>query len=235
MKLGAFSFAPGIITTLAAAAFVALTVSLGRWQVHRAEEKRDRQALLEARLTEAPLRLAGPFASAEPLLYRRVRAAGRWIASGQIFVDNQVHEARAGFQVVTPLALEGRKDAVLVLRGWVERNRDYPRAPAVDVPAGDIEVEGIATVPPRRVLELGPETIAGNVWQNLSIDRYRAQTGIAALPVVILADTSPPGLAPVRERPDTGIEKHREYALTWFSLAALAAVLWVALNLKRTR
>ena len=219
---------------MAAALFIALTVSLGRWQMHRADEKRTRQALLEARVREAPVQLTGSVPSAEPLLYRRVRAAGAWIPERQIFVDNQILEGRAGFHVVTPLRLEGGA-AVLVNRGWIARDAGYPRAPAVAVPAGRVEVAGIATLPPARVLELSSETVFGDVWQNLSIDRYRSASGLDVLPVVVLADTPAPGLAAVRDRPDAGAAKHEEYMLTWFSLAATAFVLWVVLNTRRVR
>jgi len=39
----------------------------------------------------------------------------------------------------------------------------------------------------------------------------------------------------VREKPDAGIAKHQEYALTWFSLAATAFALWIVLNVRRER
>jgi surfeit locus 1 family protein len=218
-----------------AALLIALTLSLARWQVHRGDEKQARQALLDARVAGAPLTLSGPVDSAEPLVYRRVRASGEWIARGQVFIDNQVVGGRAGYHVVTPLQLPGKTAAVLVNRGWVPRGPDYPRAPPVAVPVGPVQVSGLATQPPKRYLELGSQTVQGDVWQNLSLDRYRAQTGIAILPVVVLADAATPGLTPVREKPDAGVEKHREYALTWFSLAATTLALWIALNLKRTR
>ena len=152
-----------------------------------------------------------------------------------MFIDNQIREGRAGFHVVTPLRIDGSRDAVLVNRGWIARSRAYPRPPDVDVPQGRVEVSGIATRPPARYLELSPDTIAGNVWQNLSIERYRSRTGLAVLPVVVLMDSAAPGLSAVREKPDAGIAKHQEYALTWFALAATALVLWVALNLRRRR
>jgi len=214
---------------------IALTVSLGRWQMHRAEEKEARQALLEARMAEAPLKLTGPVPSAEPLLFRRVRAEGEWIAERQVYIDNQIHQGRAGFAVITPLRLHGSDAVVLVNRGWIARGADYPRAPRVTVPPGAAVVEGLATTPPARFIELSSETIAGDVWQNLSIARYRAQTGLAALPVVVLADAPAAGLAPMGERPDAGVSRHREYELTWFALAATLFVLWVALNLRRGR
>ncbi len=221
------------MTTVAAALALALLLSLGRWQLNRAGEKEARQALHDARLAETPVVLTGSVPAAEPLMYRKVRAAGEWIAERQIFIDNQIRDGRAGFNVITPLRLEGRPDAVLVNRGWIARGADFPRAPAVDVPAGRVEVRGLATRPPARYRELSAETVSGNVWQNLSIERYAARSGLALLPVVVLADAPGAGLKPVVEKPDAGVARHHEYALTWFALAATVAVLWIALNLRR--
>ena len=91
------------------------------------------------------------------------------------------------------------------------------------------------TLPPRRFVELSADTVTGSVWQNLSIERYAARTGREVLPVVVLASPPAPGLAAVEEKPDTGVAKHQEYALTWFSLAATVVALWVGLNLRRAR
>jgi surfeit locus 1 family protein len=212
---------------------VALTVSLGRWQADRAEEKAGRQALLEARVAEAPVTLTGSVRSADDVLFRRVRVQGRFVPGGQVFVDNRIHGGRAGFHVMTPLALGGDGPLVLVNRGWIARTAAYPAAPDVPVPAGEQVVEGLATVPPARFLELSGDTIAGNVWQNLSIARYAERVGREVLPVVVLAAPPGPGLAAIVEKPDAGIAKHQEYSLTWFSLAATVAALWVGLNLKR--
>ncbi len=230
-----YSFRPRPIPTVAAALLIALTVGLGRWQVNRAEEKTARQALLDAREREAPVVLTGMVPTADSLLYRHVLAAGAWISSGQVFVDNQIQGGRAGFHVVTPLRLEGSPAAVLVNRGWIARDRAYPQPPAVGVPEGPVRISGIASLPPARFLELSGDGVAGQVFQNLSIDRYRGATGLEVLPFVVLADSPAPGLARVREVPRMGVEKHREYALTWFSLAATAFVLWIAMNLRRTR
>jgi surfeit locus 1 family protein len=182
---------------------------------------------------DTPLRLTGAVGNAEPLLYRRVQAAGAWLPDRQFFVDNQIRDGRAGFNVITPLAIDGGKAAVLVNRGWIERTRDYPRAPSAPAPQGHGEVSGLATRPPARYLEFGTQTVTGDVWQNLSIERYAAASGLALLPIVILQDAVAPGLAPVRENPDAGIAKHVEYAFTWFALAATALALWLVLNLRR--
>lgn len=234
MRLGPVVFAPRLVPTIAAFALIALTVALGRWQAHRAEEKSERQALLEARTHEPPVQLTGAVDSADPLLFRRVVARGEWLAPRQIFIDNQVHDERAGFHVVTPLAIRGSDAVVLVNRGWIARDATYPRAPEAPPPAGEVTVTGLAAVP-GRFIELSPQTVSGSVWQNLSIERYRAATGLKVLPVVVLADRPGAGLAAVTERPDAGVAKHIEYEYTWFLMAATAAVLWLALNLRRAR
>jgi surfeit locus 1 family protein len=137
--------------------------------------------------------------------------------------------------VVTPLALGDGRDVVLVNRGWVERGPQYPSAPPVSVPAGTISVDGIATRPPARYLELSGETVTGDVWQNLSIERYGRLTGLAVLPIVVLDASPAPGLVAVRETPDAGVARHHEYALTWFSLAVTVLVLWLVVNTRRVR
>src|SRR5436190_23681732 len=120
MRIGAFAFNPAPWLSAGAAVFIALTLYLGIWQTNRGDAKEERQRLLEARVRETPVVLTGSVESAEPLLYRKVRAAGEYDASGQIYVDNQVHQGRAGYFVVTPLRL---RDGVIVLvnRGWIDR------------------------------------------------------------------------------------------------------------------
>jgi surfeit locus 1 family protein len=235
MRAGPYAFAPGLVPTIAALSFIALTVYLGRWQAHRAEEKLARQAEYEARMSEPVLQLTGAIDAARPLVYRHVRAAGHWLADRQVFVDNKVHAGRAGFEVVTPLELAGRHEAVLVNRGWIERDAHYPRPPSVAIPAGEVLVTGIATQPTARFIELGPGAVEGNVFQNLTVERFRGWSGLAVLPVVVLADTPGTGLAAVTEQPDAGVEQHRQYEATWFLLAGMALVLWIALNLRRVR
>lgn len=234
MRIGSLAFRPSTWPTLGAALVIALTVPLGVWQTHRGDEKEARQRLLEARMRETPVVLTGSFDSAEPLLYRHVRAAGEYDAARQIYLDNQVMHGQAGYYVVTPMRL---RDGALLLvnRGWIARGPRYPEPPAVRVPVGRVEVSGLATLPPARFLELGSQTVSGNVWQNLTIERYRAAAKAPVVPVLLLSDAPGAGLEAVRETPDAGVAKHREYALTWFSLAGTAFALWIVLNVRRAR
>jgi len=235
VRIGTLDFNPGPWPTIGAAAMLALTLWLGHWQTGRGDEKEAMQQLLEARVREPVVDLSAPIASADDILYRRVRAKGEWITGAQFFIDNRVLEGRAGFHVIAPLRIAGLKQALLVDRGWIERGPEYPKAPRVELPGGEVQVAGMATLPPKRFLELSSDVIDGDVWQNLSIERYGSVTGRAVLPFVLVADYAPAPLAAVHERPDTGVDRHREYALTWYSLSVLTLVLWVALNARRAR
>ncbi len=234
MRIGPWRFAPRLVPTVAAVALIALTGYLSRWQAHRAEGREERQALYEQRMSQPPVQLTGPVGDPAQILFRRVRADGTWIASKQVFIDNQVVQGRAGFAVVTPLRLEPGGAVILVNRGWIARTAAYPSPPKVDVPAGRAQVQGLAALPPARFLELAPdEAIIGSVFQNLSFERYRKWSGIDVLPVEIFADPPGPGLVAVHERPDAGAQENRQYEATWFLLAATTAALWVGLNFRR--
>ena len=65
----------------------------------------------------------------------------------------------------------------------------------VRVPSSGVEIGGVASRPPARYLELSKEQVTGDVWQNFSIERYAAASGLALLPVVVLQDPASPALA----------------------------------------
>lgn len=232
LKVGAMAFTPRLVPTLAAIAMVVLTLWLSHWQTRRGDEKAARQQLLAARAQAPTTEISSAALQPDQILFRRAQARGIFDAEGQLFMDNRLHGGRAGFHVITPLRLPGG-DVLLVNRGWVARTSAYPLPPEVSVPAGEQVVQGLVTLPPQRFLELSSDVVAGRVWQNLSIERYAAQSSRPVVPVVLLA--AYPGLTPVEERPDAGEAKHREYALTWLSLAITTMALWVGLNLRRVR
>ena len=231
LSISGMRFRPTLLPTLVAAIFTALTLYLGYWQQGRAAEKELVQAEFDARgkqpaviLTEASL--------GQDMRYRRVIAAGTWHAMGEIFLDNKVNEGVAGYDVVTPLKLHGGNVYVLVNRGWIARGPAYPEPPVVPRLPESGSVTGILVQPTSRFFELSAESVQGQVWQNLTIARYRAATALDVLPYVLLADRVEPPLKQVVEQPSAGVDKHKEYMLTWYSLAATTTILWIVLNFR---
>jgi surfeit locus 1 family protein len=225
-------FRPGVASSIAAAAFIALAISLGNWQTRRAEEKLEQGRRLED-AARGPV-LPVPPSLAEPSEFERhrVRAHGRFVSRATLFLDNKVLHSAAGYHVLTPLKLEGSGMHVIVDRGWIAAG-DRSRLPTVPTPEGVRAVEGTAVVPSSRFLELAPES-DGPRRQNLVIAREEKRLGLKLQPFVIeQTSDAQDGLAREWERPDTGVDRHRSYALQWYSFAALAAILYVALSFKR--
>lgn len=233
IRISGRAFRPGWIPSLAAAGFVALCIALGNWQARRAEEKLEAGRLADEAARGPVLQVPAGRVEAAGFERRRVAARGTFAARDTFFLDNKVLRGAAGYQVVTPFKPEGAGAAVLVDRGWIAAG-DRSKLPDVPTPEGVRTIEGVAVVPSSRFLELGVDVDTGKLRQNLVLAREEKRLGLTLQPFVIqqTGDTAD-GLARVWERPDTGVDRHRSYALQWYSFAALAAVLYVALGFKR--
>jgi surfeit locus 1 family protein len=229
-----------IIVLLATIAGVALTARLGFWQLDRAAQKVAIQAQIDARRSQPPLdaaTLADTPQAADSQHQRRAALRGRWIAARTVFLDNRQMNGMPGFFVVTPLQLDGRAAAVLVQRGWVPRNfRDRAALPAVPTPGGPVEVEGVVAPPPSRLYQFSNEA-SGPIRQNLPLDAYARETGLALLPLSVLqsdsAGTRGDGLQRRWPAPELDVSKHYGYAFQWFAMAALMVGLYVWFQLLR--
>ena len=228
-------FSPALVPTMAALCAFCLTFFLGHWQQGRAIEKQALQYEFNVRILATPVQLTSSTSGVALLKYSRAVAQGEWDSGGQIYIDNKFDNEVVGFHVITPLKLVGTNRQILVNRGWIARTAGYPQPPSVAVPLGPVTVEGMLILPSAKFLELSKNTIQGNVWQNLTLERYALETGRNIMPVLLLQKDTAAPLRPVTERPDARAEKHVEYMLTWYCLAATVVVLWLVLNIKRER
>ena len=145
-----------------------------------------------------------------------------------VFLDNRQMGARNGFILVTPLKLSGSERAVLVQRGWVQRDFvDRSRVPTIDTPSGEVQVQGRLAPPPGKLYELG-EASPGAIRQNIDLGTFAQETGLSLLPVSVQqTGASPERLLREWPRAAVGIDKHNGYAFQWFGLCALAGLLYL--------
>ncbi len=231
------------IVLFAAVAGVALTARLGIWQLARAQHKLALQEAIDTRSQLPPLStaaLAHDAAEADEQLHRRAALRGRWAPGRTVFLDNRQMDGRPGFFVLSPLQLDGRRDAVVVQRGWVPRDFiDRSRLPAVPTPTGEVEIFGRIAPPPARLYEFaGGES--GAIRQNLDLAAYARETGLVLLPLSLLQDDGGGAAAAdglQRRWPPAAVDvhKHQGYAFQWFALAALMTGLYVWFQLIRPR
>ena len=214
-----------------ALAAMALTASLGRWQLSRAAEKEAVQAAIAERqrlpaLDGASLAQALSDDQARELLHRAITLRGQWLADRTVFLDNRPMARQTGFYVLTPLRLTGSDRVVLVQRGWAPRHQvDRSLLPPVQTPTGEVQVSGRIAAHPPRVYQLGQEQ-GGAIRQNLDLDAWRAETGLPLAPVLVVqTGAASDGLQ--RDWPEaaSGVEKHYGYAFQWFGLCTLIGLL----------
>jgi surfeit locus 1 family protein len=219
---------------VAAVAGIALTVALGFWQLGRGDEK----AALAARLKDAQ---AGPLiampsteAAAGDIAWRRVEVRGRFAPDYTVYIDNRVLHGAPGYHIVTPFRIEGGERYVLVNRGWIAAAPDRRSLPAVVTPTEPQRITGLAVVPASHQFELSTKVADGNVWQNLTIERYRATVAIAIQPVVVEQDSEiNDGLK--REWSATGPSPDRNYgyAFQWFAMAVAILIYFVVTRVRK--
>lgn len=233
---------PAWLPLLAAVACTLLFAGLGAWQLQRAGEKRALLAAIE-RGTDAPaVALPETSAALAAHAWRRVRVHGRFLAGRQFLLDNRIHEGRAGFDVLTPLARPGGR-AVLVDRGWVPAGpRREPAAPVALETAGTRTVTG-RLWRPEAGIALGPAlapVAGGPAWPRLATRVDYAAMGRALgrelVPAVVRADGAAPWvLTPRPLAPAFGPARHYGYAVQWYALALTVVAVTLILQLRRGR
>ncbi|HAV38077.1 MAG TPA: cytochrome oxidase biosynthesis protein [Massilia sp.] len=240
------------IPFLATVVLVALGIALGNWQLRRAAEKTAIAEQLAQRGAQPPVVMGEPGGVHEhdrvdtgvhptDLEYRRVRVTGEFVAGWPVFLDNRPHEGRAGFYLAMPFKIAGSDRHVLVLRGWLPRDpREYTRLPKYETPRGTTTIEGILVASAGHVLQLGAAAPLkpGALVQNLEVDALARASGLTLAPLLV-QQTGPQLAGEVLVRdwpaPDTGIDKHRGYAVQWYALAAMAALFFVITGFRSGR
>lgn len=220
----------GVVVTAATMFTMAVTASLGFWQLDRARQKIALQTQIDQRAKLPAWQVANLLEVGDPLrgVHRPVQLRGTWVNEASVFLDNRQMAARNGFILVTPLKLPGSEHAVLVQRGWVPRDfTDRSRVPAIDTPPGEVQVEGRLAPPPGKLYELG-EAGTGAIRQNIDLGTFAQETGLNLLAVSVQqTGASPEGLLREWPRAAVGVDKHHGYAFQWFGLCALAGLLYL--------
>ena len=237
IRIGSRIFAPRLFTTLLTIVLIALLISLGRWQLRRADEKR---ALFDSFAAGADATQAIDLQTPHLRRYQHVEATGHYDQTRQVLIDNMVDAERAGYFVITPFALAGG-GWVLVNRGWVPLGASRAERPAIPVSGDTRRVRGRADNMPSPGIQMGTKAVLAppypvvaafpsrsEIARLLGESSWTSATDLVLLdagePDGYVRDWSPPGFPPMR---------HIGYAVQWFALALTLFILWVVTNLKR--
>ena len=227
-------FNPRLLPTLAAVAAVVVTALLGNWQLNRAAEKAQLQERIDRAASQPPRAIGAEPVQAAEVDYFRVEASGEFKADGTVYVDNRIHAGVPGYEVITPLRIGASSRYVLVKRGWVPAGPSRNQLPKVATPAGTVTIEGLALPGNPRLFELSTQVQVGPLWENVTVDRYRKAYALDLQPIMIQQHNDvDDGLVRDWNRPDAGIDRHRAYALQWFSMCIAIILIYIVLNVRR--
>lgn len=229
---GAFAW---MLLVLGLAAFLGLS----RWQWQRAQEKERLLASYAAAETGG----VRPFAGLPDTLpaedYPRVAVSGRYVGGRGYWLDQQVHEGKVGRRAIAVFEPAGTARRLLVDLGWIAAPPGQPPPVWPALPLTQVALQGIYAPPPGGGLRVGGDALPRqNTWPKLTVfldlAAISADLGTPVAPRLLLLDADPasgfvrqwtPAVMPP--------EKHRGYALQWFTFALAALVIFIVLHWRK--
>ncbi|MFG1418142.1 SURF1 family protein [Xanthobacter sp. V0B-10] len=235
-----------LVPVLAVAAAFLVLAGLGTWQLRRLAWKEQVIAAVTARAgapaQDVPPPSSWPSLSRARDEYLHVRARGTFDHARETLVyavrgADEGGPAGPGAFVVTPLV---RADGppLLVNRGFVPQARRDPASRAEGQAAGEVEITGLLRLPEEASWFVPANDPARGAFYRLDPASIAAARGLAgAAPFIIDLDAGPvPGGLPVAGTTRLSFpNRHLEYALTWYALAATLLAVSLAALWRRRR
>jgi surfeit locus 1 family protein len=196
----------------------AILIGLGTWQLQRLDWKQGVLADIDSRISSAPVPVpATPDPDADK--YLPVQATGTVLA-GEAHVLVSIKDVGPGYRIIAPFELsDGR--AILLDRGFVRDSaKDTART------TGPLSVTGNLHWPNEVDSYTPAPDLDGNTWFARDVPALAQALGTD--PVLLIARTTSEPAPTVTPLPvdSAGIPNdHLQYAITWFSLAAIWLVM----------
>ena len=213
---------------------LALFLSLGTWQLWRAEQ---RAASFEAfsKAGERPA-LKAPIDAEdfEQLRYRWLELRGQYLSSRQILLDSMTHEGRAGYHVLTPFRLAENGPWVLVNRGWVPADPERRRLPEVEIGESARVIRARLDALPRPGLTFDDPGASASGWPQVllfpTFSNLEVRLENPLMPYqLLLSPDAADGFIRAWQPRMMPPERHIGYALQWYSFAVVLGVIGIAL------
>jgi surfeit locus 1 family protein len=239
LKINSIIFKPSLLPSIVTAVLLYTMISLGLWQLDRAEYKANLQSIIETRSQQSPTSIDNVDIGADQSdwLYQPVSATGQYDNQHSVLLDNQVHNMQAGYHVYTPFKLTGNS-AVLVNRGWVRQTASRQLLPAIPVIGQTIQLDGYLNSEPYTGIRLGEShqsySAFPDVVQSIDLKSLQSKLNYQLLPVILVISQPQQSaftLQPIKINMNS--EKHQAYAFQWFALCIALLVIYLTVNSKR--
>ncbi len=216
-----------------------LMIRLGFWQLSRAEEKQIIQNFVVEQNTKE-IDLGKTLVSIDNL-YQQAFGVGEYIHDQGILIDSQVSEGKVGYHIVTPFRLEKNGRIILVNSGWIPVGVSRKIKPKVSLPEGRLNVSGRLQKPHAKPPIWKDETplVQDGAWQYLSIEEFMKRSNLTVSPLILELEPNLVGVGGYERKwrvyDDTWINRHKAYALQWFSMAFVFTLMCLVLEFRSRR
>ncbi len=203
-------------------------ISLGNWQLRRADEKAAILAAANALREKPPVSVlsVNDFPN-----YLPVWAEGEFDTERYWLLDNRIFQGRFGYEIIALLRLADGRD-ILVDRGWIAGDRDRSKLPEVAFPQGTVRVHGELYRGVGKQYSLGEE--ASGEWprrqQWLELEDAVAEFPSLLPSILRLDERSPAALRVQRIVVNVTPQKHTGYAVQWFAMAFVLSIIFFLRN-----
>ncbi len=219
---------------------VIILVRLGFWQLERHEQRMARNAVINARIDQAPVPLATVLAlPVHEQEYRHVQIVCSFQTNQQLLWRNRSYQGTTGYQILT-VCQPDSGDAVLVNRGWIPYQDGLTDWETRYTPVSGLQMlSGIwrlSQPPLATVTEIAPRNGWRDRWFAITIPAIAAQMQRSLAPGFIELQPGDEVVTtyPVRSTmSDMGLGSHFGYAIQWFSFAVILLVGAVILAYRR--
>ena len=125
--------------------FTLLFISLGFWQIERAESKALKMKAFNEMQKSPPIALKNLSAA-----WSRVFVEGFYDSSRQVLIDNQINDGQVGYKIYTPFYFDDK--AIFVDRGWIPRGKTRSELPDIGFQSDRLRIVGSLLKPEKEVL-----------------------------------------------------------------------------------
>lgn len=208
---------------------------LGSWQVKRLVWKQDILAKVREYNDYKPIELENFHEGLKDILYKKVKVRGRLHHDKEIhlYSGGKLAYGSDGYLIFTPLeSMDG--EFILINRGWVPQNKKDQLKRAATLIMEIVEIEGIVIEIREPKWKMFSNNLDKNVWLWLDSSKISEHTELI-LPSYYIMQQGNWNILPINSRFSAEMIRndHLQYALTWFSLAALSLAFFIILRIKK--
>ncbi|WP_091734943.1 SURF1 family protein [Phenylobacterium immobile] len=229
-----------VALTIATVIAFAILVALGFWQVQRLAWKEALLARIAALQTVPAQPLASVLATGGDMDFVRVQATCPGLGAAPFLELYGLRDGQAGSRLISACATGvAAMPTILVDRGFVA-DTVSARPPVDPADRTPVAVTGVLRRPDKPSPFAAPDDIARGRWyaRNTVAMAESLKAPAPAAPVFLFAETETnPGFAALTPAPIPAeiANRHLEYALTWFGLAAALVGVYAAVLFSRRK